>query len=66
MVLALTDALVVVAVMTLIGLLGYLMDRQADLAEHEEATRAPDPDLRADSKAPTSPGSELLHGRLRR
>jgi hypothetical protein len=34
--LALTDAAVVLGIMLLIGLLGYLMDRQVDRGEHEE------------------------------
>jgi hypothetical protein len=36
MILALTDAIVVIGVMTLIGLLGYCMDRQVDRDEREE------------------------------
>jgi hypothetical protein len=36
MMLALTDAVIVVGVMALIGLLGYLMDRQVDRGEHKE------------------------------
>jgi hypothetical protein len=34
--LALTDLAVVLGMMTLIGVLGYLMDRQVDREEHEE------------------------------
>jgi len=34
--LALTDAAVVLGMMLLIGVLGYLMDRQVDHGEHEE------------------------------
>jgi hypothetical protein len=34
--LALTDLAVVLVMMTLIGVLGYLMDRQVDRGEHEE------------------------------
>ena len=34
MILALTDAIVVISVMALIGLLGYCMDRQVD-RDHE-------------------------------
>lgn len=40
MILALTDAIVVVGVMALIGLLGYCMDRQA--GHEEEAENHPD------------------------
>lgn len=40
MILALTDALVVVGVMALIGLLGYCMDRQVD--HDEEGENYPD------------------------
>jgi ABC-type nitrate/sulfonate/bicarbonate transport system permease component len=35
MVLALTDAAVVIAIMTLIGLFGYLMDSLVDRDEHK-------------------------------
>ena len=34
--LALTDLAVVLGMMSLIGVLGYLMDRQVDRGEHEE------------------------------
>ena len=34
--LALTDLAVVLCMMLLIGVLGYLMDRQVDRGEHEE------------------------------
>jgi hypothetical protein len=36
MILALTDAVIVLGVMAVIGLLGYLMDRQVDRGEQEE------------------------------
>lgn len=54
MLLALTDAAIVVVVMAVIGLLGYLMDKQGDRAEHEEETPRSDPDFQMHRKAPTS------------
>lgn len=55
MILALTDAAIVVGVMAIIGLLGYLMDRQGDRAgEEEKAAPIPDPDFQMHRKKPTS------------